>query len=43
MNDAGFNNPKPWRFPMEILAVIGFLAVWVLLQLVVLPKIGVST
>ena len=26
-----------------ILTVVGFLAVWLLLQLVILPKLGVST
>lgn len=31
------------RFPVEILAVIGFLAIWFLLQLVILPRMGVPT
>lgn len=31
------------RFPVEILFILGFLAVWILLQLVILPRLGVPT
>ena len=43
MNDSRSGNKNKRRFPVEILFVIGFLAVWILLQLVVLPKLGVPT
>jgi hypothetical protein len=34
---------KHTRFPMEILIFAGVLAVWILLQAWLLPKMGVST
>jgi hypothetical protein len=33
---------KRWC-PVEILAVVGFIALWILLQAVILPKMGVPT
>jgi hypothetical protein len=41
MNDAG--SSKRWKLPLEFLAIIGFLAVWFVLQIFVLPKTGVRT
>ena len=32
-----------WRKHMEILFFVGIVVVWLLLQLVILPKLGVST
>ena len=44
MSDSSFDHTEPRRrFPMEFLAIVGFLAAWILLQLVILPKMGVST
>ncbi len=32
-----------WRWPMEVLIVIGMFALWVVLNVWVLPKAGVPT
>ena len=38
------NSEKKARTPMEpVFWIAGFLALWVLLQLVILPRLGVST
>lgn len=34
---------KTRRFMNEILIILGVLAVWILLQRVILPRLGVST
>jgi len=33
----------PWRKYMDLLIFVAILGVWLLLQLVILPKAGVST
>lgn len=43
MHESTSNPINQRRFPMEVLIVIGFLAAWILLQIFVLPKFGVST
>jgi len=37
------DRPERRRAPMEWLWIVGFVAVWLLLQLVILPRAGVST
>lgn len=48
MNDndtvpSGDARPGGWSEKMEILIPIGFLAVWLILQIWVLPRVGVPT
>jgi hypothetical protein len=33
----------PERFPMELVVFVAILGLWLLLQLVILPRAGVST
>lgn len=37
------DRPEKRRTPMEFLWILGFVALWLLLQLVILPRAGVST
>jgi hypothetical protein len=42
--ERGGERDRPeWSHPMELLIFIAFIGIWALLQVVILPRMGIST